>query len=122
MKVIVAGSRSINNSVLVDGILTGASTIFTINEVVTGGARGVDRIAERWAYDNRIPCKVFYADWDKHGRAAGIIRNTEMVDYADALIAIWNSSSRGTADIIGRAKSAGLPVLRIVVTLYGSNG
>lgn len=53
--------------------------------------------------------EVINADWEKHGRAAGPIRNQQMVNEADALIAIWDGESKGTAGIIGMARKKGIP-------------
>lgn len=53
---------------------------------------------------------IFKADWDKHGKAAGFKRNTEMAKYADALIAFWDGKSKGTKHMIDTAKSHNLKV------------
>lgn len=58
-----------------------------------------------------IPVKRFPADWDRHGRAAGPIRNCQMAQYADALIAIWDGKSRGTKNMIDEMNKCGKPVL-----------
>lgn len=83
---------------------------FEITEVVCGGARGVDALGRSYAYSMKIPVKLFPANWEEHGKSAGPIRNTLMADYADALIAIWDGKSRGTGDMINKAKSKGLKV------------
>ena len=67
-------------------------------------------MGRRWAIENGIPIKEFPANWQEFGRAAGPIRNGEMADYADALIAIWDGRSRGTADMISRMKIKEKPV------------
>jgi hypothetical protein len=81
---------------------------FEISEVVSGGARGIDQLGERWARDSGVPIKTFEPNWDKFGRSAGMIRNVEMARYADALIAIWDGKSRGTRHMIEQAKKYGL--------------
>jgi hypothetical protein len=98
MKVIVAGSRSITDyfEVKLAILLSG----FEITEVFSGDARGVDKLGEMWAKDSKIPIQKFPADWERYGRAAGFRRNRQMARAADALIAIWDGSSRGTADMI----------------------
>lgn len=68
---------------------------FRITEVVSGVAHGVDKLGERWAQAHKIPVKQFPAQWNKYGNAAGPIRNREMAEYADALIAVWDGQSRG---------------------------
>ena len=118
MKVIIAGSRQINDPALVEAAV--AKSGFEIGEVVSGGARGVDALAERWGKAQGVPVRVFKADWEKHGRAAGPIRNRAMADYADALIAIWDGQSRGTANMISEAKTRGLSMyVKALASLRG---
>ena len=81
-----------------------AESKFEITEVVSGGASGVDALGERYAKENGIPLRIFPADWAKHGNAAGPIRNKEMANYADALIALWDGLSRGTGSMVGYAR------------------
>ena len=113
MKTIVAGSRSLNEYKMTEEAIDDVLLMgFEITEIVSGGARGPDTFGEHYAKKNNIPIKIFPADWDKHGRAAGIIRNGEMADYADALIAIYDGTSRGTIDMINKARHKGLLVFR----------
>lgn len=86
MKTIIAGSRSLTDyeAIVRDVRESG----FTITEVVSGRARGADSLGERWAQDNAIPLALFPADWDRHGRAAGPIRNGQIDEYADGIIAV----------------------------------
>lgn len=85
-------------------------------EVVSGKEpKGADRLGEAWAYLNRIPVKPFPADWPKHGKAAGFIRNSEMARYAaqfdgSLLIAFWDGESRGTNHMIKEAERLNLYV------------
>jgi YspA, cpYpsA-related SLOG family len=98
MKVIIAGSRHIKDRLgLVRAI---AQSRFDISEVVSGTATGVDQMGEAWALAHDVKVKQFPADWTKHGKAAGPIRNAEMADYADAAIILWDSQSRGTLNMI----------------------
>lgn len=108
MRTIIAGSRGIVDPKLVEEAIIASG--FTITEVVSGGARGVDSIGERWALDNNIPIKRFPAKWHLHGKRAGPIRNSEMAEYAEALIAVWDGASSGTQDMIIKAKCKGLEV------------
>jgi hypothetical protein len=101
MKVIIAGSRSITNYALLRETIERSG--YHITEVVSGTARGVDRMGERWAAEHNIPVKKFPADWSKHGKKAGFIRNQEMVNYADALVGIWDGQSNGMRDTMRRA-------------------
>jgi len=79
-------------------------------EIVSGAARGADKLGERFAEEYGIPVKRFPADWDGKGKAAGYIRNAEMAEYADALLAFWDGESKGTNHMINLAKKNGLHV------------
>jgi hypothetical protein len=79
-------------------------------EIVSGCAKGADTVGESFALGNGIPLKRFPADWDTHGAGAGPIRNRQMGDYADRLIAFWDGESRGTKGMIDYAKESGLLV------------
>ena len=108
MKVIIAGSRGITDYNTVLNAIDKSG--FMITEVVSGTAKGVDQLGERWARENRIQIKRFPAQWDRYGKSAGYRRNEEMAHYADALIAIWDGQSRGTSHMIDFARSQGLKV------------
>ena len=108
MKVIIAGSRNISDHGAVGRAIE--SSRFQITEVVSGNARGVDAIAENYAGRKEIPVKLFPADWDKYGKPAGAIRNKQMADYADALIAVWDGQSSGTRMMIETMNKVGKPV------------
>jgi hypothetical protein len=73
---------------------------FTIKQVISGCARGVDQMGIRWAKENKISFVGVPANWDYYGKSAGMIRNTQMANKADALIAIWDGESRGTKHMI----------------------
>ena len=113
LKVIIAGSRDIRDYSLVFSILEKIMSL-TIEEVVSGCANGVDSLGERWAEENNIPVKHFPADWDKHGKAAGPIRNCQMAAYADAAVVIHNGS-RGSKHMIETMKKLGKPVYEVKV-------
>lgn len=108
MKTIIAGSRDITLLSFVESAVEASQ--FAISEVVSGCARGVDTLAIQFAHRRDIPIKRFPADWDKFGRGAGYRRNTEMAQYADALIAVWDGKSRGTSHMINAAQSKHLEV------------
>lgn len=71
-----------------------------ITEVVCGMARGADTWGRMWAEENGIPVKKFPAEWNKFGRAAGPIRNSQMAEYADSLIVFIYSGSRGSKNML----------------------
>lgn len=82
---------------------------FDIEEVVCGKAKGFDHLGEAWATENRIPIKPFPAEWDRLGYKAGLIRNEQMAEYADALIAL-TLGTPGTAHMVRTMKRLGKPV------------
>lgn len=80
--------------------------------IVHGGASGADALAGRVAEENGWPVEMFFADWEKHGKAAGPIRNQEMVDSgADVCLAFPIGESKGTRDCMRRAEKAGIRVV-----------
>jgi len=124
MKVIIAGSRSIDDLGFVREAVEASP--FTVTKVVSGCAKGVDKLGEEWALENDIEIEAFPADWKNlsdprgvikrtgpHGSynaLAGIHRNTAMGQYADALIAVWDGKSTGTKHMIEYMQSLGKPV------------
>ncbi|TVR45941.1 MAG: DUF2493 domain-containing protein [Planctomycetota bacterium] len=96
MKVIIAGSRGIaDKTVLNDAIQESG---FAITEVVSGCAKGVDKLGEEWATENNIPIKRFKTRWVHRG--SGLDNNKKMIDYADAAIILWDGVSKGTKHMI----------------------
>jgi hypothetical protein len=110
MKVIVAGSRDGFVAKNVFEAIEESPFVKGITEIVSGGARGVDKDGEYYARCNKLPLKVFLANWDEQGKAAGSIRNKQMAEYADALVAVWDGHSRGTANMIQQMERLGKPV------------
>jgi len=112
MKVIIAGSRSVTRYAALDAAILRAYNDkgITITEIVSGGAQGADRLGEMRARDFAIPLKVFRADWKRYGMRAGMLRNQQMAEYADALIALWDGDSRGTEHMIKCMEKCGKPV------------
>jgi len=84
-------------------------------EILSGGASGADTFAERAAAEQRRPYTVFYADWDRFGRGAGIIRNTEIANNCDALVAFIHGPSKGTMDTVRKAVGLRKPVWVVTV-------
>lgn len=106
MITIIAGGRDITDYDHLQDALEAYRN--DITEVVSGGAEGVDAMGERYAKGAGLPLKVFKADWAANGKAAGPIRNRQMAEYAQALLAIWDGKSRGTANMIEEARKRGL--------------
>jgi hypothetical protein len=108
MRVIIAGSRGIDNYATVCKAV--ADSGFDVSEVLSGLADGVDTLAIQYAEERSIPLKPFPANWSEYGRSAGYRRNVQMAQNADALVAIWDGKSRGTKHMIDIAKERGLKV------------
>ena len=72
----------------------------TFSSILHGGARGVDRMAGRWAHSKDYPVDVYFAQWETHGKSAGYIRNQKMVSDCGAAIVIWDGVSKGTRHTI----------------------
>ena len=90
-------------------------------EVVTGGASGVDSIAHSWARNWRIRTRLFYPDWSI-GRSAGPIRNRQMAEYVKGnglLILIWDGRSRGSANMKKTAEKYGLQIYEYLIDQSG---
>lgn len=78
--------------------------------VVSGCALGVDTYGIRWAEERGLPVMRYPADWDRHGKSAGILRNIQMAAVADALVALWDGESPGTRHMVQEADKRGLRV------------
>ena len=98
MKVIIAGGRDFDNYEYLSETMSNLD--FIVTEVICGGARGADTLGEQWAKENGVPIKYFYPNWDVLGKSAGHIRNREMAEYGDYLVAFWDKKSSGTQNMI----------------------
>ena len=115
MKVIIAGPRDYNDYVSL--LVAIHLAPFDINEVVSGRAKGVDSLGERWARDHGIPVKPFPADWKRWGNGAGPKRNKEMADHSEGCLLLWDGMSRGTRSMKMIAEAQGLELF-----VYGIRG
>lgn len=107
--VIVTGGRDYNDYVMVCYILG----ILNIDLIIQGGAWGTDKLALEFAKANNIECKTIKADWTKHGKAAGLIRNKEMLEsYPDAIVVAF-PGGRGTANCVRQALERNMVVLEV---------
>ena len=109
MKLLIIGSRTISGFDL-KGYIPPETTM-----IISGGAEGIDSEAEHYADRHRLSKLILRPQYQLFGRAAPIRRNEEMVDYADAVLAIWDGVSRGTANTIAYAqkKEKPLTVIRV---------
>lgn len=109
-KVIIAGTRTFEDYNLLRDTCDKVLSQYTDIEIVSGSAPGADTLGEQYAKEKGYPIKMFPAYWKTHGKAAGPIRNQQMADYADVLIAFWDGKSKGTRDMIYKAQQKGLRV------------
>lgn len=113
MKVIIAGARAARTdwaAALVARAMKESGWADQVTQVVSGHAPGIDAAGERYATYRAIPIKRFPADWASHGKAAGPIRNRQMADYADCLVALPWGKSPGTRNMIAAMRALGKPV------------
>ena len=105
-----------NRKTKCDNILAEKATTHQII-IVSGTARGADSLGEKYAQEHSYTIEQYPADWNTHGKAAGPIRNAQMANSADALIAFWDGKSHGTQSMINIAKAKGLLVRVINYTI-----
>lgn len=112
-KVIIAGGRDFNDYNLlkdkVNKILKEKRLTHNI-VIVSGCARGADTLALRYASENVLNVEEYPADWEKYGKKAGYLRNAQMAEVSDALIAFWDGESKGTKHMIDLATEKGLDI------------
>lgn len=108
MKILIAGSRSITDFDLTEYIPEEATLI------ISGGAKGIDALAEKYADDHKISKLILRPDYKKYGKAAPLFRNKQMVELSDMVIVIWDGKSRGTKYTIDYAKAKNKPVIFVL--------
>lgn len=122
-RVIIAGSRGFKDYSLLSRkmykLLQNKYGLVNI-QIVSGGAQGADKLGEYFAERMNFGLVRFPADWEKHGKAAGMIRNKQMAEYANALVAFWDGLSKGTANMIEEMKKLNKPVRVIKPLLINS--
>ena len=103
MKLSIIGSRTLTKIPL-DNYVT-----VEVEEIISGGAVGVDSCAAEYAKSKGLKLTVFLPEYEKYGHAAPIVRNKEIVDHADKILIFWNGSSKGTLSVIKYAQKKGKP-------------
>ena len=117
-KIIVAGSRDFNDYELlkleINNFITNCENNLNASnnkiEIISGNARGADKLGEKYAKEYNYSCSIKPADWNKYGKRAGYLRNADMAQEANALIAFWDGKSKGTNHMIQLAKQANLTI------------
>jgi len=87
-----------------------------VTEIVSGGAKGVDRQAAAYAMGKQIPLTEFLPDYGTYGRGAPHKRNQQIADYADMALAFWNGHSKGTMDTVLQFRKRGKSVTVITIS------
>ena len=103
----VVGSRTFQDAATLYQVLD--TLVPPVSAVVSGGAAGADTLAEAWARARAVPCTVLKPDWSK-GRQAGHLRNYDIVQASDRVVAFWDGTSKGTASTLAMARRAGKPL------------
>ncbi len=114
-RVVVAGSRGFDDYTLLARKLDRLLHRKVAPVILSGAARGADRLGEIYAAAQGIQVERYPAKWDRYGKNAGRIRNAEMAEAADAVVVFWDGKSPGTAHMVDVARRRGLEV-RIVIT------
>ena len=110
MKIAVVGGRSFNNYSFLKNVLH--STIQEevvkkdqqVSKIISGGATGTDLLAEKYASEFNLETTIFLPNWKKFGKSAGVIRNQDIIQNSDIVVAFWNGISRGTKSSIELSK------------------
>ena len=107
MKLAVVGSRTFNDYNLLVKYLNFIHNKEEITLIISGGAKGADKMSEYWAKDHNIETKIFIPEWNKQGtfnRRAGFERNELIIKECDKVVAFWDGESNGTRNDISLAK------------------
>jgi uncharacterized protein YeaO (DUF488 family) len=120
MRVIIAGCRTFNNYGLLKSKLD--KILKDYNDeiiIVSGNANGADKLGEKYGKEKNYEVELYPADWDKHGKSAGPIRNAQMANVGNVLVAFWDGKSSGTGNMIDQATKKGLDVYVVRFDLKG---
>lgn len=117
VKVAIVGSRNYEDLSFVQSFVRSLALKYPRAIIVSGGARGVDTAAEQQALRSGLRTTIFKPDWNRYGRQAGFLRNTDIINEAHVVVVFWDGESRGTADDMNKARKANKPMF-----IYGPDG
>jgi hypothetical protein len=105
MKCAIIGSRTFNDYELMKTFINSLKLDenLIISEIISGGAKGADKLGEKYALENKIEKTIFLPDWNTYGKSAGFIRNHDIINTSDIVIAFWDKISKGTKHSIDLA-------------------
>lgn len=110
--VAVIGSRNFSDYNLLESTLI---SMPNITQIISGGAKGADSLAATYAVQHQLPLAIFRPDWKTYGKGAGIVRNRQIMEVAEMVVAFWDGTSKGTANSLKLAKSKGIPIRMVLV-------
>lgn len=111
MRIMITGSRSWSDRETVENALLRTMAKHPNATIIHGGARGADSLADNFCRLYAVPCEVYPADWERHGRQAGLLRNMQMLDSGvDAVIGFWDRQSPGTRHALREANIRHIPI------------
>jgi predicted Rossmann-fold nucleotide-binding protein len=113
MRVLVCGGRNFDDFIRVSMVLDRLHTSQGIDVLIEGGAAGADRLASQWAWHCGVATERYEADWENQGSFAGPARNKRMLDEGKPDLVIAFPGGRGTADMVKKARKAGVKVIEI---------
>ncbi|MBB5222740.1 hypothetical protein HNP73_002676 [Amaricoccus macauensis] len=122
MRVFVCGGRGFTDRESLRSALDRIASGARIDVVIHGDAAGADRLAGEWARLSGIRELAFPADWERHGRAAGPIRNRRMLVEGEPDLVVAFPGGRGTANMMRQARAAGVPVLEPITASGETSG
>lgn len=111
IRVLVTGGRGFTDESMVVRALDATHAAAGVACVIEGGASGADAFARRWARDKNVPLASFPAEWRRHGKAAGPIRNSHMLTVGRPDLVLAFPGTNGTVDMVRKSKAAGVEVL-----------
>jgi hypothetical protein len=117
----IVGSRTFQDYQLLRSTILSNPALNGCDTVISGGAHGADLLGERFARERGLKVTRLVPDWKKYKRYAGLMRNTDIVNRADHVVAFWDGVSKGTKDTITKAKRAGKLVKVIEFTDQDQN-
>ena len=121
IKLAIVGSRSITDEKFVNRILNCYKFMFGLPiKIISGGAKGIDSIGESWADKLNIEKEIFIPDWETNGKAAGFIRNEDIIKNCDVCLAIWDGESHGTKNDFDLCEKYQKPLLVFNIKEFNS--
>lgn len=113
IRVLVCGGRIYDDYVHLCGVLDALASQCRIVQIIEGEARGADRLARRYAEERGIPVLPFPAQWELYGPSAGFKRNAAMLEHGKPDLVVAFPGGKGTADMVAKARDAGVPILSL---------